>query len=176
MADFFLGQVMMTGFGWAPKGWAQCNGQLLPIAQNQALFSLLGVTFGGNGTVNFALPDLRSRTPAGGVPSADAGWAPPQYVPGQIAGTEAVTLLQQQMPQHTHTVTATSAAAAELIGDTTLTFAATSAPFYGPAATVTPLDGGPLTPAGGTQPHPNLQPYETINFNIALVGVYPSRN
>jgi microcystin-dependent protein len=168
---------MMTGFGFAPKYWALCNGQIMGIAQNQALFSLLGTTYGGDGRTTFALPDLRSRTPAGAVTSADSSWNPPQYLPGMWAGSETVTLLQTEMPVHTHIVYATSAAATELTGSDTVTFS-TTAPatqsLYGPPAAMTPL-AGPLAPTGGSQPHPNIQPFETINFNIALAGVFPSR-
>lgn len=179
MSDFFLGQIMMTGFGFAPKGWAMCNGQIMSIAQSQALFSLLGVTYGGNGVTTFALPDLRSRTPAGAVISADSGWSPPQYVPGEVAGTENVTLMLSQLPTHNHPVNATTAAGTDVFGSATTTFA-TSTPtgvgLYGSQSPSVPLTAGPLTPAGGNQPHANLQPFETINFNIALSGVFPSRN
>jgi microcystin-dependent protein len=178
VSEFFLGQIMMTGFGFAPKYWAQCNGQILGIAQNQALFSLLGTTYGGDGRTTFALPDLRSRTPAGGITSSGGGWNPPQYLPGMAAGVENVTLLQTEMPVHTHIVNATTATATQLAGSDTVTLSATdpsSQPLYGAPTTMVPLAGGPLTPAGGTQPHPNIQPYETINFNIALSGIFPSR-
>ena len=101
MSEFFLGQVMMTGFNFAPKYWAQCNGQLLPIAQNQALFSLLGTQFGGDGINTFALPDLRSRTPTGYGSSVDSSWQPPAVQMGQAAGSENVTLLPSNLPART---------------------------------------------------------------------------
>jgi microcystin-dependent protein len=180
VSDFFVGQVMMTGFGFAQKYFAQCNGQLMGIAQNQALFSLLGTTYGGDGVRTFALPPLQSRTPAGGVISVDPGWQPPQYAMGQMAGSENVTLLPPQLPAHSHSVSVTSAqATGSGLRGANLTLAVCnpdSATFYGKEVQPMPLGGAPLTPTGGSQPHPNIQPYETINFNIALSGVFPSRN
>ena len=181
MSDFFLGQVMMTGFNFAPKYWAQCNGQLLPIAQNQALFSLLGTQFGGDGINTFALPDLRSRTPTGYGSSVDPGWQPPAVQMGQAAGSENVTLLPSNLPAHTHAVNATTASAdnRNATGRMYATSTGTGTPMslYAPG-------NGPQVPqhpqtvdqAGGNQPHPNVQPYTTLNFCIALSGIYPSRN
>ena len=182
MSNYYMGQIMMTGFPFAQKNFAQCNGQLIAITQNQALFSLLGTTYGGDGVRTFALPDLRSRTPTGGVQSVDGGWQPPKYALGQIAGTETVTLLPNELPAHIHSVTMTADP-----GNTVpnarrpgLTLAACTPDTYfqyGPAgAGLVPLGGAPLGPAGGNQPHPNIQPYETINFNVAMYGVFPSRN
>jgi len=108
MSEFFIGQIMMAGFNFAPKFWALSNGQLLPINQNQALFSLLGTQYGGNGTTNFALPDLRSRTPIGYASSVDPSWQPPSVQIGQAAGVENVTLLSTNLPAHAHTVNATT--------------------------------------------------------------------
>jgi microcystin-dependent protein len=171
---------MMTAFGFAQKYFAQCNGQLLPIAQNQALFSLLGTTYGGDGRVTFALPDLRSRTPVGGIPSSSPNWNPPQYLMGQASGTENVTLISTELPSHTHSVTLTTATGTRSSPRGAGTTLGASDPstdmFYGPAAMLMPLGGGPLSPAGGSAPHPNVQPYTTINFNIALQGIFPSRN
>ena len=109
MSEFFIGQVMMAGFNFAPKFWALANGQLLPINQNQALFSLLGTQYGGNGTTNFALPDLRSRTPIGYASSVDPSWQPPSVQIGQSSGVENVTLLSTNLPAHTHSVNASTA-------------------------------------------------------------------
>lgn len=182
MSDYYMGQVMMTGFPFAQKNFAQCNGQLMAIAQNQALFSLLGVIYGGDGIRTFALPDLRSRTPSGAGQSADPNWQPPQYAMGQIAGTETVTLLVPELPAHIHSVTVTAApgtAAAPSLRQPGMTLAAcTPDTFfqYGPAGQPMPLGGAPLTPTGGNQPHPNIQPYQAINFNIAMYGIFPSRN
>lgn len=102
MSEFFIGQVMLTGFAFAPKYFAQCNGQLLPVNQNQALFSLLGPRFGGDGRTTFALPDLRGRTPIGYAPSVDANWQPPVTPIGQAGGAEAVTLVPADLPAHSH--------------------------------------------------------------------------
>ena len=181
MSDFFVGQIMMTGFNFAPKSWALCNGQLLPINQNQALFSLLGTQYGGNGTTNFALPDLRSRTPIGYASSVDPSWKPPSVQIGQVSGVENVTLLSTNLPSHTHAVNA-STTAGDNRSPSTRVFATstnTSAPvnLYGPSSgTLVPLNAQTVSPAGGNQPHANLQPYSVINFCIALSGIFPSRN
>ena len=182
MSEFFIGQIMMAGFNFAPKYWALCNGQLLPIAQNQALFSLLGTQYGGNGTTNFALPDLRSRTPIGCASSVDPSWQPPSVQIGQTGGVENVTLLQTNIPAHTHAMNASTGN-----GDNrspggrvfaTSTNAGSPPPNLYAASTgaLVPLNPQTVAPAGGNQPHPNLQPYTTINFCIALQGIFPSRN
>jgi microcystin-dependent protein len=181
MSEFFIGQVMMAGFNFAPRYWAQCNGQLLPIAQNQALFSLLGTQYGGNGVTNFALPDLRSRTPVGYASSVDPGWQPPAVQIGQNGGVENVTLLPNNLPSHTHAMNASTTA-----GDNrnpsgrvfaTSTNSATAVSMYGPSSgPLTPLASQTLAAAGSTQAHSNVQPYTTINFCIALQGIFPSRN
>lgn len=174
MTEVFLGQIMLTGFQFAPKGFALCNGQLLPITQNQALFSLLGTMYGGNGTTNFALPNMQSRTPVGAGNSADPSWDPTPYQQGEIGGVESVTLLSTQIPPHNHTVNGTTAAGAAR-NPTGGLYGTNSTSIFGPAnGPLVPLQG--VGPGGGNQPHPNLQPYSVINFVIALVGVYPSRN
>jgi microcystin-dependent protein len=176
MSEFFIGQIMMAGFNFAPKSWAMCNGQLLPIAQNQALFSLLGTQYGGNGVTNFALPDLRSRTPVGYAPSVDPGWQPSAGQIGQAAGAESVTLLTNNLPSHIHSANATTATGTARSPSNTI-YADTSAALHGPASgSLVPLNPSTLAPAGGSQPHSNLQPYTTINFCIALSGVFPSRD
>lgn len=171
MSEFFIGQIMPAGFNFAPKYWALCNGQQLPIAQNQALFSLLGTMYGGNGVQTFALPDLRSRTPLGVNVS--------YYPQGTVGGTENVTLLDTNLPTHTHLLVGSnqngnSRAATNNVHATLTSTAA--APYYTPAAALTVLPPQNLAPAGGNQPHPNLQPYTVINFCIALQGIFPSRN
>lgn len=176
MSEFFMGQVMMTGFGFAPKYFALCNGQLMSISQNQALFSLLGTQYGGDGVTTFALPDLRGRTPLGYANSVDAGWQPPSLAIGQVAGTENVTLLPQNLPVHGHSVNATTSAGTaknprdNLIGSTTVSL------FGSAANNLVGLNAQTVAPAGNNQPHPNMQPYTVINFCIALSGIYPSRN
>ncbi len=176
MSEFFIGQVMMAGFNFAPKFWALCNGQLLPINQNQALFSLLGTQYGGNGTTNFALPDLRSRTPIGYASSVDPSWQPPAVQIGQSAGVENVTLLSTNLPAHSHTVNAISTAGSTRNPNNAL-YASTAVNLHGPSnGGLVPQNPQSVLPAGSNQPHPNLQPYSVINFCIALSGIYPSRN
>ncbi|UHQ25055.1 tail fiber protein [Lysobacter sp. 5GHs7-4] len=174
MTEVFLGQIMLTGFPFAPKGFALCNGQLLAIAQNQALFSLLGTMYGGNGTTNFALPNMQSRTPTGAGNSVDPGWNPTPYTQGETGGVENVTLLTSQMPGHNHLVNGTNVAGA-LRNPTSGLYGTNSTNIFGPGTgALVPLQG--VGPAGGNQPHPNMQPYTVINFVIALAGIYPSRN
>ena len=176
MSDFFIGQIMMAGFNFAPRYWAQCNGQLLPINQNQALFSLLGTQYGGNGTTNFALPDLRSRTPIGYASSVDPSWQPPSVQIGQASGVENVTLLSTNLPPHAHQVNASTNNGTTRNPGNAL-YATTTVPIHGPSnGSLVPLNPETLSPSGGNQPHPNLQPYSVINFCIALSGIFPSRN
>lgn len=176
MSEFFIGQVMMTGFSFAPRFFAQCNGQLLPINQNQALFSLLGTQYGGNGTTNFALPDLRSRTPVGYASSVDPSWQPPSVQIGQSAGVETVTLLASNLPSHQHQATASTQDGTTRNPNGNV-FASTSVPIYGSSGGAqVPLSPATIAPSGGGQAHSNLQPYTTINFCIALSGIFPSRN
>jgi microcystin-dependent protein len=168
----YLGEIRIFGGNFAPQGWALCNGQLLPISSNAALFSILGTTYGGDGRQTFALPNLQSRVPI------DWGQGPglSQYIPGQASGVENVTLNQQQMPQHNHTMGTLSAPGTTDRPNTQLLAQPTSGNAYGPA----PSDGSALNPAaiglaGGNQPHANLQPYLAVNFIIALQGIYPPR-
>ena len=174
----------MVGFNYAPVGYAFCNGAILPISQNTALFSLLGTTFGGNGTVTFGLPDLRSRVPVG----QGQGNGLSNYVLGQAAGTENVTLLTNQMPVHTHIATGTVTPGASTGGrgstvstDPTSNYPATApagSSIYGTPQNVN-MGSTPVTvtvqPAGGSLPVPVLQPYLAVNFIIATVGIFPSR-
>jgi microcystin-dependent protein len=174
MATPFLGQIQAFAFGFAPRNWAMCNGQLLSIAQNTALFSLLGTTYGGNGVTTFALPDLRSRT------SNHQGQGPglTNYVLGQISGVETVTLTIQNLPAHIHPMAVHASSAGKLNtnpGTNKLGAAQiyTSSP-VGPA--MDPAIANPVSNAGSSQPHPNIQPYLAINWCIALTGIFPSRN
>ncbi|MBB6335838.1 microcystin-dependent protein [Xanthomonas arboricola] len=181
MSEFFLGQIMMTGFAFAPKYFAQCNGQLLPVNQNQALFSLLGTRFGGDGRTTFGLPDMRGRTPIGFAPSTDPSWQPPVPPLGQMAGSENVTLLPSNLPAHTHLLESTSTAgnnrspSGRNFGNNASTTGPATA-LYAAPGTLVSLDPKSVGPAGGSQPHPNMQPYTTINFCIALSGIFPSRS
>jgi microcystin-dependent protein len=184
MSEFFLGQIMLTGFPYAQKYFAQCNGQTMSIAQNQALFALLGIQYGGNGVNTFMLPNLQGRTPVGAGQSMGGGWNPPPYPPGMVGGVESVTLDQSSMPMHNHAINATTAAGTATLPSTpSLYGAATLAAggnesIYVPiaAGTPVPLLATTISTAGGNQPHPNMQPFRVINFNIALSGVFPSRN
>ncbi|WP_355606052.1 tail fiber protein [Xanthomonas cannabis] len=181
MSEFFIGQVMLTGFAFAPKYFAQCNGQLLPVNQNQALFSLLGPRFGGDGRTTFALPDLRGRTPVGYAPSVDANWQPPVAPMGQAGGAEAVTLLPANLPAHSHLVECSSTGGNNRtptgrVFATNMATSGAATPLYAAPGTTVPLAPATVASAGGDQPHPNLQPYTTINFCIALSGIFPSRS
>ena len=168
MAEPFLSEIRLMSFVFPPKGWALCNGQLLPINQNQALFSLLGTTFGGNGTVNFALPDLRGRVPI----HVGSG-----HTLGERGGEQAHTLSISELPTHTHVLSATSkagdAAPAMPVGNL---FAVPALPFYGPANNLTAIAPGTLANVGGSQAHLNMQPFLTLSFCIALQGIFPSPN
>jgi microcystin-dependent protein len=178
MTEVYVGQIMMTGFGFAPRSFASCNGQLLAISQNQALFALLGVQFGGNGSTNFALPNLQGQAPVGAGASVDPNWQPSPYVIGTVAGVESVTLLPTNLPTHTHLVGATTTPGTTT-NPTNNIFAAASVstePVYGAATQLVPLYSGTLAMNGGGVAHQNMQPFRVINFNIALSGVFPSRN
>lgn len=169
MSDPFLGELKLMSFAFPPKGWALCHGQLLPINQNQALFALLGTTYGGDGRVNFALPDLRGRTPlhtAVDVPL------------GMKAGQEAVTLTAGQMPAHTHTLSGTSDLANASVPGGALPAAKPRGGLnrYAPVGSDTVMGPTSLASVGGSQPHANLQPYTVLNWVIALQGIFPSRN
>jgi microcystin-dependent protein len=160
----FIAQIMIVSFNFAPKGWALCNGQLLPINQNQALFSLLGTTYGGDGRVNFGLPNLQGKIPNGMGGS---------YVLGQTAGETNVTLTISQMPAHNHVWGASKTAASGGVASGTVL---ASANMYTPS----PLDSAMLPSAvstvGGSQPHTNMMPYLVLNYCIALQGIFPSQN
>ena len=169
MSEPFLGQISIFGFNFNPRGWAFCNGQILPIAQNTALFALLGITYGGNGQTTFALPNLQSRVPVhfGQGPGLSS------YDLGQQAGNETVTLNQGEMPMHSHLASANNAAA-------TASRPAGAVPSGGGAYAASG-DGTTMNPAfigntGGSQPHDNVQPYLALNFCIALEGIFPSRD
>lgn len=183
MSEFYIGQIMMTGFGYAQKYFAMCNGQIMSIQQNQALFALLGTSYGGNGVNNFALPDLRGRVPVGAYPSADPSWQPAPYAMGQSGGVENVTLQTSNLPMHTHAFQASTSAGTATVPNGGLFGQAViqgggSENIYTPAngGKLVPLDQGTLGPYGGSQPHSNVQPSSVINFNIALSGIWPSRN
>lgn len=167
MAEPFLAEIRIMSFGFAPRGWALCDGQLLPINQNQGLFSLLGTTFGGDGRVNFALPDLRSRTPI----HVGNG-----HTLGERGGEQAHTLSIAEIPTHTHVANGSSNAAttdtpstAEVLGNAALNL-------FGSATALAAMEPGIVANVGGSQAHLNMQPFLTLNFSIALQGIFPSPN
>ena len=166
----FLGQLMLVPYNFAPQGWAFCNGQIMSIAQNSALFSLLGTPYGGNGQTTFALPDLRGRVAI----SAGQGPGLQNYSLGEVAGSESITLISTQMPAHTHLVGA-STGSAQATPDNAFPGSDTSTQIYDLAASTT-MNPQMIQPAGGSQPHENRQPYLVLNYIIALQGVYPSRS
>lgn len=164
MSEPFLAEIKIVSFNFAPVGWAQCNGQLLPINQNQALFSLLGTTYGGDGRVNFALPDFRGRAPV----HFDGNFSL-----GQMGGEVNHTLINSEMPAHTHQVNATSGAPNAGLPDDNIFAANANAYSSTPNVAMTPRA---VTNVGGSQPHYNMQPYTVLNFIIALQGIFPSQN
>jgi microcystin-dependent protein len=171
----YLGQIQPFSFNFPPKGWAFCNGQLLPINQNQALFSLLGTTYGGNGVTNFALPNLQGSVPM----HFGAG-----FVQGQVGGEATVTLNTNELPAHSHSFSGTSSAAnvklpvtnSALAQSTTSAGVTPGDSFYAPPGTMVALNANTVAAVGGSQPHTNLQPFLVISWCIALQGIFPSRN
>ena len=169
MAEPFLAEIRIMSFNFAPKGWAQCNGQLMPINQNQALFSLLGTTYGGDGRVNFALPDLRGRVPV--YIGGSSG-----FTLGERGGETAHTLTASETPQHFHALQATSSAATTNVPTATTVLAAVSSSQYNaPGGAMTTLHPSSVTNTGGSQAHTNMMPYLTLSFCIALQGIFPSQ-
>jgi len=174
MADPFVAEIRIFPFNFAPKGWAWCDGQLLPLSQNTALFSLLGTTYGGDGKSNFALPDLQGRAPM--HPGQGPGLS--LHDLGETGGSETVTLLESEIPAHSHTMKAT----VEDGTQGTLTPGITLASSVGGKlyqtttnSNLKPMNPSAIAPAGGDQPHNNMQPYLTFYFCIALQGVFPPR-
>lgn len=166
MAEPFLSEIRMMSFVFPPKSWALCNGQLLPINQNQALFSLLGTTFGGDGRVNFALPDLRGRVPI----HVGSG-----HTLGERGGEQAHTLSIAELPTHTHQLQASSSTATTATPTTSTVASASSASaLYGAASNLVAMAPNALANVGGSQAHLNMQPFLTLSFCIALQGIFPS--
>lgn len=175
MADPFVAEIRIFPFNFAPKGWAWCDGQLLPLSQNTALFSLLGTTYGGNGKSNFALPDLQGRAPM--HPGQGPGLS--LHDLGETGGSETVTLLESEIPAHSHAISASTNAADEE-GTKQPAGAMPGAQqgsnqLYTALASSVSFSGAALAPAGGDAPHNNMQPYLTFYFCIALQGVFPPR-
>jgi microcystin-dependent protein len=169
MADPFLSEIRMMSFNFPPKGWALCNGQLLPINQNQALFSLLGTTYGGDGRVNFGLPNLQARVPihmGGG------------HTLGEVGGEQAHTLTISEIPTHNHTLNATSntVGISGAPANNKMLSQSTGANVYAGAANLQAMAPNAVSSVGGSQAHLNMQPFLTLNFSIALQGIFPSQN
>lgn len=166
MSEPFLAEIRIVAFNFAPRGWALCDGQILPISQNQSLYSLLGTTYGGDGRTTFALPDLRGRTP---IHVGDG------HLLGNKSGEETHTLSANEIPQHTHPARAsTTGGNVPVPNDNVL--ASSPNQMYTDPAGLTAMAGGSVTNAGGGQAHENMQPFLVLNFCIALQGLYPSRN
>jgi microcystin-dependent protein len=168
MSEPFLAEIRMMSFNFPPKGWSLCNGQLLPINQNQALFSLLGTNFGGDGRTTFGLPNLQGKVPM----HMGNG-----HTLGETAGEQAHTLSMGEMTQHDHVYNVSSAAATTNTPTTSLGLAASAGSFlYGPPANLVGMNSLAISFVGGSLPHENMQPYQTISFCIALQGIFPSQN
>ena len=165
MSEPFLAEIKIMSFNFAPKGWAQCNGQLLPINQNQALFSLLGTTYGGDGRVTFGLPDLRGNVP---IHMGDG------HTLGEVGGSTSVTINQQTMAQHVHLLQGSSTNGDVAFANNTVLAPALN--LYGPPSSLTTLDPASVSNIGGSQAHNNMMPYLVLNFCIALQGIFPSQN
>jgi len=172
MSSPYLGSLMSAAFNFAPRGWIVCSGQTLPINQYQALFSLLGTTFGGNGTTNFLLPNLQSRTPI----SSGTGPSLPTYNLAQTGGEEQHTLLTGEMAMHNHNLSASNAnAATSRPSGATPGVTAAANPIYGPAQSLGAMNPNMLTLTGNSAPHENRQPFLVINWVIALTGIFPTQ-
>jgi microcystin-dependent protein len=166
MAEPFLSEIRIMSFNFAPKGWALCNGQLLPINQNQGLFSLLGTTYGGDGRVNFGLPNLQGRTP---IHDGNG------HTLGEVGGEQAHTLSIAEVPTHTHTATGTNTNGTAIIPTGNL-LAGTSPQLYTTPQNLSTLNSATIANVGGSQAHQNMQPFLALTFCIALQGIFPSVN
>lgn len=167
MAEPFLSEIRIMSFVFAPKGWALCNGQLLPINQNQALFALLGTTYGGNGQTDFALPDLRARTP---IHMGNG------HGLGERAGEQSHTLSIAELPLHSHVLNASTANADTDSPSNTVVLARAALDLYRSPTSLAAMDQTIVGAVGGSQPHQNMQPFLTLSFCIALQGIFPSQN
>jgi microcystin-dependent protein len=174
MAQPYVGEIRMFAGFFNPQGWLFCNGQLLPIAENETLFQLIGTTYGGDGESNFALPDLRSRIPI----HFGASTTGITYPLAQMAGTETVTLTVQQIPVHTHPLTASKDAGSQSNAGNQVLAAQSPVSIFrpNPIAPNQPMNASSVTPVGGSQPHENMQPFLGINYIISLFGIFPSPN
>jgi microcystin-dependent protein len=180
MSSPFLAEIRVFACNFAPRGWALCNGQIIPIQQNTALFSLLGTTYGGNGTSNFALPNFQGNVAV----SQGTGAGLSQWVLGEQNGVQSVTLLPTEMAQHNHSFNVTSSTGTQSTSNNAQPAVGTKGGFQNPQSVLTysaaapnqPMAPTALLPTGGSQPHNNMMPYLTLNFCIALQGIFPARN
>ncbi|MGZ5435474.1 MAG: phage tail protein [Pyrinomonadaceae bacterium] len=173
MGEPFIGEIRMFGGNFPPSGWAFCQGQLMPISENDALFTLIGTTYGGDGQQTFGIPDLQGRAPV------HAGQGPgitQNYQLGEKAGVESVTLTTQQIPIHNHAFIASGDLADQITGTNGVLANPVSLSTYFTAAPDSSLNANSVTPVGGSQPHENLQPYLCISFILSLFGVFPTQN
>jgi len=169
--DPFVAEIRIFPFNFAPKGWAFCDGQLLPLSQNTALFSLLGTTYGGDGKSNFALPDMQGNAPM--HPGQGPGLS--LHDLGETGGSETVSLLESEIPSHSHAMNASKADAIDTNVNNELFAKGIGIGMYATPSPITAMADTTIAPAGGDQPHNNMQPYLTLNFCIALQGVFPPR-
>jgi microcystin-dependent protein len=172
MADPFIGEIRIFPFSFAPSGWAFCNGQLLPLSQNTALFAILGTTYGGDGKSTFALPDIQGRA----VMHPGQGPGLSLHDLGETGGTETVTLLESEIPVHSHATNASQSDGTERTPAGQLLGTGVGISQYQAPGALTNLSPNAVSPTGGDQPHNNLQPYLTLSFNIALQGIFPPRS
>ena len=172
MADPYIGEIRLFAGNYAPNGWALCQGQLMAISENETLFTLIGTTYGGDGQITFALPDLRGRVPV----HQGTGPGLSQRSIGQVGGSETVTLTAPQMPAHTHAQMASKLAAVASAGPAGNMLAATTVNLYGGGPPTMPMAAAAVTPSGGGQAHDNMAPFVAMNHIISLFGVFPSQN
>jgi microcystin-dependent protein len=171
VSEPYIGEIRMFGGNFPPAGWALCNGALMAISENDALFTLIGTTYGGDGQSTFGLPDLQGR-----VPIHQGTLSGTTFTIGEVAGTESVTLTTQQIPSHTHPMLGSADPATTLNAQgNVLSGTATATPYFN-ITPATPLNGQAVTPVGGNQPHENMQPYIVIEYIISLFGIFPSQN
>lgn len=173
MSSPYVGEIRMFGASFAPAGWAFCDGQLMPISQNETLFNLIGTTYGGDGQETFAMPDLQGRVP---VHQGQGPGISQNYQLGEKGGVESVTLNTQQIPTHNHAFLASTTAGNSVVPTGNVTGNSGQVTFYALGTAITNMFGTAITPVGGSQPHENMQPYLAISFIISLFGIFPSQN